>query len=94
MGPLLQDDLEYLDHSFAGGSGIFKELAISSYIPLIKSEKPNFFIIPSIGYQWRNHEDISFEGVPLSTYTTGNIAKGYQYSQNIYFSISVLFWTR
>jgi hypothetical protein len=94
MGTVLQDDLEYLDYSFARGSGVFKEFAISSYIPLLKNERPNFFVIPSVGYQWSNHKEISFEGIPLTTYTTGNIADDYQYSQNIYFSISIVFWTK
>ena len=47
-----------------------------------------------IAYQWYNYHQISYEGVPLSAYTTGDLASKYQKAQHLYLSVSLIVWSK
>lgn len=92
--PLISDSSDDFDYSFADGYNTYTEIRIGSAIPLSKRENPTVYLIADMAYQWYNYHHISYQGVPLSVYTTGDIASSYQKARHFYLSVSLIFWSR
>lgn len=93
-GPLILNNYDYFDNEFASGHNTFTELKLGSAISLTKKENSNFYLIVNAAYQWYSYHNISYDGVPLSAYTTGDIAADYQKVRHFYLSLSLICWTR
>jgi len=93
QGPLIQEESDYFNYSFAEGYNKFTEVKLGASLPLLKESPSKLQLNFNLGYQWRDYKNISFQGVALDRYTSGNIYEGYQFANNITLSIGLIFAT-